>query len=121
MKRRKVEHTGDDIWVLLDTAKIREHWLNRILERLQPGSVKAYIHALRHFYLFFLSVDTIIEANEQEIILCQAKFKNWLKHIRKLLKKCAWQKKEEDLEKLSTPDDFKVFNISPAVPEGKEI
>ena len=117
----RTQNQADDIRVLLDTGKIREHWLNPTLEKLRPGSIKAYIHALHHFYLFLLSVNTIVEINEQEIYKCQAKLKNWLKHIRKLLKKRAWQKKEEDLDKLSTPEEFKAFDKAPAVLEAKEI
>ena len=91
------------------------------MEKLRPGSIKAYIHALHHFNLFLLSVNTIVEVNEQEIYKCQAKLKNWLKHIQESLKKRAWQKEEEDLDKLLTPKEFKAFDKALAVLEEKEI
>ena len=63
----------------------------------------------------------MIVVSEKEIYTCQEKLKNWLKHIRKLLKKCAWQKEEEDLDQLSTPEEFKAFDRVPAILEAREI
>ena len=98
----------NDIRNLFDAAKVKEHWLNSFLNEKQPGTVKSYLNSLRILCKFLKEYESVVDVSREKIENFEVTIGNWMKSLQKRLIIRRWEKRQEDLEKLATKDDFQV-------------
>ena len=85
---------------LLDKIVLRNNWLMKFEKDWKPGTVKAYLGALRRFYAFLRCERIQIPrvANVSEILgSMMEQMKMWSKTYNKKVKERFWEKRMEDI------------------------
>ena len=96
---------------LLDKDLLRNKFLNEYVlrKKFEPGTVKSYLSSIRHFYHFCLSearMDTAEKMHIEEMNKCVAR---WICFYPKESLRRSLQKKHDDIDKLITPEQVKLF------------
>eukprot|EP00795_Rhopilema_esculentum_P010067 gene10068-18714_t len=61
------DSNGDNVLVLFDANELNEKWLALFQNEKKPGTVKAYLHSLLHFYDFVIAIPAAFELPQEEI------------------------------------------------------
>lgn len=104
-----------------DMSSLFNHGLinDRFLEahakqHYSPKTTQSYLMSLRHFYSFSLTDNTGIDVPKERVIALQDKITRWSSSFRQDCTKRHWEKMEEDLGALITPEQITEFERSQA-------
>ena len=80
--------------------------------KYHPKTTKSYLMSLRHFYSFALNNDCGVSISKEDILSVKEKVTRWSSSFRKSCSKRHWQRMEEDLHALITPEQIGEFEKS---------
>lgn len=83
-------------------------------DKYHPKTTKSYLMSLRHFYSFALNNDCGVSISKEDILSVKEKVTRWSSSFRKSCSKRHWQRMEEDLHALITPEQIAEFEKSQA-------
>ena len=116
--RKVLEQTGqqENPNALLDFKLIRDKFVTEYAEvHYEAQTIKSYIMSIRHFLSFVLSEEpNEISATKDQIVTLEEKMRRWAASYKKSTKKRVWQRMEEDIAKIITPEDVRKFETSKA-------
>ena len=105
----------DALTSIFEADKVHKHWLERFRSEKKPGTVKAYLHSLMHLCHFVKTCPSIVQIESATIEILMSKVNYWLKALTKSVNKRKWEKREEDLGRIATKEDFQRFDKSAPV------
>jgi site-specific recombinase XerD len=102
--------------VLLEKKTIQDRFLGCYVDQknLAPGTIKSYLTSLRHWYSFLLQKNAATQTQEmkQHIHTLHDCIGHWLSSYRKECSKRLLTKMDNDMHKLITPKQIKMFEKS---------
>ena len=105
----------------MEVTSLFDHQLinNRFLEgyaktKYHPKTTQSYLMSLRHFYSFSLATESCENIPNEKIVGLKEKVTRWSSSFRRKSAKRHWEKQEEDLNALISPDQIKEFERSEA-------
>ena len=106
---------GKGLECLLHKKEIRDVFLPNAKEKYHPATITSYLTSLQHF-CFFLLEDNPSDVNfeKDNIIILRDKLKKWSASYKRDTTKCRWERHEEDVSALITPETVKAFETSQA-------
>ena len=106
---------GKGLECLLHKKEIRDVFLPNAKEKYHPATIKSYLTSLQHFCSFLLE-DNPSDFNfeKDNIIILRDKLKKWSASYKRDTTKCRWERHEEDVSALITPETVKAFETSQA-------
>ncbi|EDO33231.1 predicted protein [Nematostella vectensis] len=101
---------------ILNKKHLRDKWLQKLERNRKPGTCKAYLGSLSRF-LRFLVVEKLedLKLTEEHVTKVRVQVQEWSASFKKPFKERRWEKHQEDLEKLITPEDVQKFSKSAPV------
>ncbi|EDO34472.1 predicted protein [Nematostella vectensis] len=98
---------------ILNKKHLRDKWLQKLERNRKPGTCKAYLGSLSRF-LRFLVVEKLedLKLTEEHVTKVRVQVQEWSASFKKPFKERRWEKHQEDLEKLITPEDVQKFSKS---------
>ena len=109
---------GTCLQSLVDTKKIRDVFLRQYAEvKYLPATIKSYLMSLQHYCSFLLAEKPASGGTfEKDDVVClREKLRNWSASYKRDTTRRRWEKMEEDLSTLITPDKINAFDRSQAV------
>ncbi|KAL9958722.1 hypothetical protein ACROYT_G035774 [Oculina patagonica] len=101
----------ENIESLFDKALIRDKFYPESRATVKAGTTISYLHSLRKFYTFAMTEDDVGISQECRKV-ADALYKKcgeWCKSLSKDVKRRFWEKQEEDLARLITPEKIQEF------------
>ena len=107
---------GGKVESLLEATNIRDIFLGEhAAEKYHPATIKSYLMSLQHFCSFVLSDrPPDVEFNTDDVVRIRDKFKRSSASYKKESTRRRWEKNEEDVSSLITPDKIRQFDKSQA-------
>lgn len=104
---------------LLDAKRIRDVFLRQYAEvKYLPATIKSYLMSLQHFCSFLLGESPSgVEFEKDDVLSLREKLKNWSGSYKRDNTRRRWEKMEEDISVLITPEKIAAFNKSQAARE----
>ena len=104
---------------LLDAKRIRDIFLRQHAEvKYYPATIKSYLMSLQHYCSFLLGENPSgVEFEKDDAISLRERLKNWSGSYKRDTTRRRWEKMEEDVSILITPEKITAFNRSQAVRE----
>ena len=100
---------------LLDAKQIRDVFLR---VKYSPATIKSYLMSLPHFCSFLLGENPGgVRFKKDDVLSLKEKLKNWSGSYKRDNTRRRWEKMEEDISVLITPEKIAAFNRSQAVRE----
>ncbi|EDO27707.1 predicted protein [Nematostella vectensis] len=101
---------------ILNKKHLRDKWLQKLERNRKPGTCKAYLGSLSRF-IRFLVVEKLedLKLTEEHVTKVRVQVQEWSASFKKPFKERRWEKHQEDLEKLITPEDVQKFSKSASV------
>ena len=109
---------GTCLQSLVDTKKIRDVFLRQYAEvKYLPATIKSYLMSLQHYCSFLLGEKPASGGTfeKDDVISLREKLRNWSASYKRDTTRRRWEKMEEDLSALITPDKINAFDRSQAV------
>ena len=106
-----------DLKSLYNAGLINDKFLEDHAKKLyHPKTTQSYLMSLRHFYAFSLTekMGKYIPVPKESVLSLKEKTSRWLSSFRQTSAKRHWEKMEEDLHQLITPEHIKEFERSQA-------
>lgn len=102
---------------LLDRKLVRDVFLRQYAEKkYYPTTIKSYLMSLQHYCSFLLGEKPSgVEFEKDDVISLREKLKNWSASYKHETTRRRWEKMEEDVSALITPDKVNDFGRSQAV------
>lgn len=102
---------------LLDRKLVRDVFLRQYAEKkYYPTTIKSYLMSLQHYCSFLLGEKPSgVEFEKDDVISLREKLKNWSASYKRETTRRRWEKMEEDVSALITPDKVNDFGRSQAV------
>ena len=92
---------------LYDDQVINEKFLEGYAKKqYHPKTTQSYLMSLRHFYSFFLTTDLGESTTKEKVIVLKENVARWSTSFRRSSAKRHWEKMEEDLNALISPEQF---------------
>ena len=108
---KTVDPNDLNIHCLLAPKKVRDKWLEKVEKKRRPGTCKTYLASLSKFQRFLMIESPASVKSTQEVVRqCKEQVTEWMASYKAPLGKRKWQKQQEDLEKLVTPEDVRKFD-----------
>lgn len=113
--KRVMAVTGAGLASLIDAKEIRDVFLRHATEKYYPATIKSYLMSLHHYCSFLLEdkphgVDYV----KDDVIALREKLKKWSASYKRDSTRRRWEKMEEDVSSLVTPEKVKEFDQSQA-------
>ena len=113
--KRVMAVTGAGLASLIDAKEIRDVFLRHATEKYYPATIKSYLMSLHHYCSFLLEdkphgVDYV----KDDVIALREKLKKWSASYKRDSTRRRWEKMEEDVSSLITPEKVKEFDQSQA-------
>ena len=108
-----LQHVGG-LKNIFDKNILWQSWLQPFDKQRQPGTIKSYLSSLHLFYSYLINENIKVPAAQKEIVRIK-ETKQWSKNYRKQCIRRFWQKEEEDIDKLATPEEIRKFDSSKPV------
>lgn len=107
---------GNQLESLLDARKIRDVFLGEhAAEKYSPATIKSYLMSLQHYCSFVLGDrPSGVVFNTEDVIRLRDKFKKWSASYKRDTTRRRWEKHEEEVGSLITPEKIIEFNQSQA-------
>ena len=101
----------ENIESLFNKALIRDKFYPESRATVKAGTTVSYLHALRKFYTFAMTEDDVgLSQNCRKAAdALYRKCGEWCKSLSKDVKRRFWEKQEEDLSRLITPEKVQEF------------
>ena len=108
---------GTCLQSLLDRKLVRDVFLRQYAEKKYfPATIKSYLMSLQHFCSFLLGErPSGVEFVKDDVISLREKLKRWSASYKRETTRRRWEKMEEDVSALITPDKVSDFGRSQAV------
>ena len=108
---------GTCLQSLLDRKLVRDVFLRQYAEKkYYPATIKSYLMSLQHYCSFLLGEKPNgVEFDKDDVISLREKLKNWSASYKRETTRRRWEKMEEDVTALITPDKVNDFGRSQAV------
>lgn len=108
---------GTCLQSLVDKKKIRDVFLHQCAEvKYLPATIKSYLMSLQHYCSFLLGENPASGgAPEKDVISLREKLRNWSASYKRDTTRRRWEKMEEDLSALITPEKINLFDRRRAV------
>ena len=111
----KVVDKTQDLASLFNKQVINKKFLEGYAKReYHPKTTKVYLMSLRHFYSFCLSEYLGLSISADRLLSLKEKVARWSSSLRKGCSKRRWEKMEEDLHSLISPEQIGEFERSKA-------
>ena len=111
----RVIDSNQDLACLLNKRIINEKFIEGVAKKeYYPKTTKSYLMSLRYFYSFCLSEATGIEISKEKLLSLKEKLARWSTSFRKGCDKRHWEKMDEDLHSLISPEQIAEFERSEA-------
>ena len=111
----RVIDSNQDLACLFNERIINEKFIEGFAKKeYYPKTTKSYLMSLRHFYSFCLSEAIGIEISKEKLLSLKEKLARWSTSFRKGCDKRHWEKMEEDLHSLISPEEIAEFERSEA-------
>eukprot|EP00112_Aurelia_sp_Birch-Aquarium-sp1_P005236 Seg1593.2 transcript_id=Seg1593.2/GoldUCD/mRNA.D3Y31 product="hypothetical protein" protein_id=Seg1593.2/GoldUCD/D3Y31 len=104
-----------NVIAIFEADQVHSQWLDKFRTERRPGTVKAYLHSLMHLCHFVKTCPSIVEVEQAKIEVLISKINYWLKSLTKSVNRRKWEKREEDLGRIATKEDFHNFEKSEPV------
>ena len=110
---------GTCLQSLLDAKQIRDVFLRQYAEvKYSPATIKSSLMSLQHFCSFLLRENPGgVRFEKDDVLSLREKLKNWSGSYKRDNTRRRWEKMEEDISVLITPEKIAAFNRSQAVRE----
>ena len=103
---------------LVDSKLIRNVFLGEYATKYCPTTIKSYLMSLQHYCSFLLSDKPHgVDFDCEEITRLREKFKRWSTSYKSETTKRRWEKMEQDVDDLITPEKINSFEKSHAARE----
>lgn len=113
--KRIISTLGKGLECLLDKKEIRDVFLPNAKEKYHPATIKSYLTSLQHFCSFLLEDNpSDVNFEKDTIIILRDKLKKWSASYKRDTTKRRWERQEEDVSALITPETVKAFEMSQA-------
>lgn len=101
----------ENIESLFDKALIRDKFYPESRATVKAGTTVSYLHSLRKFYTFAMTEDDVGLSQDcrKAADSLYKKCGEWCKSLSKGVKRRFWEKQEEDLSRLITPEKVQEF------------
>ena len=101
----------ENIESLFDKALIRDKFYPESRATVKAGTTVSYLHSLRKFYTFAMTEDDVGLSQDcrKAADALYKKCGEWCKSLSKDVKRRFWEKQEEDLSRLITPEKVQEF------------
>ena len=101
----------ENIESLFNKALIRDKFYPESRATVKAGTTVSYLHSLRKFYIFAMTEDDVGLSQEcrKAADALYRKCGEWCKSLSKDVKRRFWEKQEEDLSRLITPEKVQEF------------
>ena len=114
-KLLKLIDSNQDLVSLFNEKVLNDKFLEGFAKKkYHPKTTKSYLMSLRHFYSFCLTGDFGINIPTERILSLKEKVGRWSSSLRKGCSKRHWEKMEEDLHSLISPEQIGEFERSKA-------
>ena len=101
---------------LFDKTKLWKEWLQPFEEsQKRPGTIKAYLVSLKHLFTFMINEEIYLGnrgVDHGALLRLTNVMRGWMKVYQKKCDMCFWENQQEDLHKLTTPEEMKQFDVS---------
>ena len=115
VKLLSVIDEGMEVTSLFDHQLINIRFLEGYAKtKYHPKTTQSYLMSLRHFYSFSLATESCESIPNEKIVGLKEKVTRWSSSFRRSSAKRHWEKQEEDLNALISPDQIKEFERSEA-------
>ena len=113
--KRIIAILGKGLECLLHKTQIRDVFLPHAEERYHPATIKSYLMSLQHLCSFLLEDNpSDVNFDKDSISTLREKLKKWSASYKRDTTKRRWERQEEDVSALITPETVKVFEKSQA-------
>ena len=100
---------------LYDSQVINDKFLEgHAKKNYHPKTTQSYLMSLRHFYAFSLTCEFCDGISKEQIVALKEKVSRWSSSFRHSSAKRHWEKMEEDLHSLISPEQINEFERSEA-------
>jgi len=108
---------GSCLHSLLDRKLVQDVFLRQYAKKkYYPTTIKSYLMSLQHYCSFLLGEKPSgVEFEKDDVISLREKLKNWSASYKRETTRRRWEKMEEDVSALITPDKVNDFGRSQAV------
>ena len=106
-----LQHVGG-LKNIFDKNILWQSWLQPFDKQRQPGTIKSYLSSLHLFYSYLINENVKVPAAQKEIVRIKETIKQWSKNYHKQCVQRFWQKEEDDIDKLATPEEIRKFDSS---------
>ena len=107
--------TGGGPASLVDKKKIRDVFLPQAKEKYHAATIKSYLMSLQHYCSFLLEdKPSDVGYDRDEVTDLRGKLKKWSASYKRETTRRRWERQEEDVSTLITPDKVKEFEQSQA-------
>ena len=98
---------------LYDSQVINDRFLEgHAKKNYHPKTTQSYLMSLRHFYAFSLTCEFCDGISKEQIVALKEKVSRWSSSFRHSSAKRQWEKMEEDLHSLISPEQINEFERS---------
>ena len=113
--KRVMSVTGGGLACLLDEKKIRDVFLPQAKEKYYPATIKSYLMSVQHYCSFLLEDQPSgVDYDKDSINHLRDKLKKWSSSYKRQSTRRRWERQEEDVSSLITPEKVKEFEQSQA-------
>lgn len=113
--KRVMSVTGGGPASLVDKKKIRDVFLPRAKEKYHAATIKSYLMSLQHYCSFLLEdKPSGVDYDKDNVIDLRDKLKKWSASYKRETTRRRWERQEEDVSSLITPEKVKEFEQSQA-------
>ncbi|KAJ7386730.1 hypothetical protein OS493_006742 [Desmophyllum pertusum] len=114
--KRVISITSGCLASLVDAKVIRDVFLRYATETYCPATIKSYLMSLQHYCSFLLEdKPSGVDYDKDDVTALRVKLKKWSASYKRSGTRRRWEKQEEDLSCLITPEKVNEFDQSQAV------